>query len=111
MFIFTTGRAPRLSAATRLHWITAVLAAAASGVLAEAAVPAASAATIPVPGPGAAYGPAPAALPALPQVITGGGMPGWQITLIVIVAALVAATAAVILDRARASRRTASTTG
>jgi hypothetical protein len=38
-------------------------------------------------------------------VITAGGMPGWQITLIAVAAALVAATAAVLLDRARAGRR------
>jgi hypothetical protein len=111
MFISTTGRATRLGAAARLHRITAVLAAAASGVLAWAAVPAASAATIPVPGPGTAYGPAPAALPIPAEVITAGGIPGWQITLIAIAAALVAATAAVFLDRARASRRTASAAG
>lgn len=34
-----------------------------------------------------------------------GGMPGWQITLIAVAAALVAATLAVIVDRARATRR------
>ena len=34
-----------------------------------------------------------------------GGMPGWQITLIAIGAALLAATAAVLADRARAGRR------
>ena len=33
-------------------------------------------------------------------MITAGGMPGWQITLIALAAALTAATAAVILDRA-----------
>jgi hypothetical protein len=44
-------------------------------------------------------------------VITAGGMPGWQITLIAVAAALVAAAAAVLLDRVRASRRPASTTG
>jgi hypothetical protein len=111
MFTSTTGRAPRLSAAARLHRITAVLTAAAIGMLAWAAIPAASAATIPVPGPGAAYGPAPAALSTPAEVITAGGMPGWQITLIAIAAALVAATAAVFLDRARASRQIASTAG
>jgi hypothetical protein len=35
-------------------------------------------------------------------------MPGWQITLIALGAAVVAATAAVLLDRARAARRAAS---
>jgi hypothetical protein len=34
-----------------------------------------------------------------------GGMPGWQIALIVLGAALAAATAAVLLDRARPARR------
>jgi hypothetical protein len=37
-------------------------------------------------------------------------MPGWQITLIAVAAALVAGTAAVFLDRARAGRRPASAT-
>jgi hypothetical protein len=38
-------------------------------------------------------------------------MPGWQITVIALAAALVAATAAVFLDRMRSSRRAVSTTG
>ena len=38
-------------------------------------------------------------------VTPGGGMPGWQITLIVGGAALLAATVAVLLDRARAAYR------
>ena len=105
MFTSLTGRAPRLSATTRLRRITAALAVVTAGLLAvAAAVPAASAAIIPVPdGP---YGPAPAA--PVP-VITVGGMPGWQIIFITVAAGLVAATAAVILDRARASRRVART--
>jgi hypothetical protein len=37
-------------------------------------------------------------------------MPGWQITLIAVAAALAVATAAVFLDRIRASRRSASAT-
>jgi hypothetical protein len=42
-----------------------------------------------------------------PQVhtIVVGGTPGWQIVLITVVAALLAAVAAVILDRTRATRR------
>ena len=88
-----------------------VLAAVTGGVLGwAAAVPAASAAIIPVPGDGP-YGPAPAAQPGPVRVITAGGMPGWQITLIAVAAGLAAATAAVVLDRARTSRRAASTTG
>ena len=38
--------------------------------------------------------------------VTGGGMPGWQITLIAVGAALVAAVLAVLLDRAWAARKT-----
>jgi len=90
---------------TRLRRITAALATLAGGLLAwAAAAPAAAAAIIPVPdGP---YGPAPAS-PV--QVIVAGGMPGWQITVIALAAALAAAAAAVFLDRARASRRAAAT--
>ena len=91
-------------AAARLRRITAVLAAVTGALLAWAAVPAASAAIIPVPDGG--YGPAPAATF---RVIAACGMPGWQITLIAVAAGLVAATAAVVLDRARASRRVART--
>ena len=38
--------------------------------------------------------------------ITGGGMPGWQITLIAVGAALAGAALAVLLDHARAARKT-----
>jgi hypothetical protein len=38
--------------------------------------------------------------------VTGGGMPGWQITLIAVGAALLAAVLAVLLDRAWAARKT-----
>ena len=89
---------------TRLRRIIAALATLAGGLLAwAAAAPAAAAAIIPVPdGP---YGPAPAS-PV--QVIVAGGMPGWQITVIALAAA---AATAVFLDRARASRRSASAVG
>ena len=91
--------------------ITAALVAVTGGVLAwAAAVPAASAAIIPVPGDGP-YGPVPAAPTGAVPVIAAGGMPGWQITLIAVAAALAAAATAVVLDRARARHRTASTTG
>jgi hypothetical protein len=39
------------------------------------------------------------------RVIAEGGMPGWQIALIALAAALVAAVVAVLLDRARAARK------
>jgi hypothetical protein len=111
MFTSLTGLVTRLSVGAWLRRITAALAAVTGGMLAwAAAVPAASAAIIPIPGDGP-YGPAPAAPGGTIPVITAGGMPGWQITLIAVAAAVVAATAAVILDRARASRRSASATG
>jgi len=43
-------------------------------------------------------------------VIGGGGMPGWQITLIAVAAALVGAALAILLDRAWAARKTHPTT-
>jgi hypothetical protein len=39
------------------------------------------------------------------RVVSTGGMAGWQITLIAAGAAVAAAVAAVVLDRARAARR------
>jgi len=50
-----------------------------------------------------AYPSAPARAPA--HTIVSYGMPGWQITLIALGAALAAAVVAVLLDRARAARR------
>jgi hypothetical protein len=62
-----------------------------------------SAFAIHVPAPGGSGTPARAA----PHIhtITTGGMPGWQITLIALGAALVAATLAVVLDRTIMARR------
>ena len=45
-----------------------------------------------------------------PQIIVAGGMPGWQIALIAIGAALAAATVAVLFDRSRAARKMHATT-
>ena len=93
---------PAALQAARLRRLAAALAAVTCGLLASAiTVPAAFAMVGPNPAPAA---PVPAATV---RVITTGGMPGWQITLIAIGAALVAATAAVLLDRARAVRRAA----
>jgi hypothetical protein len=39
------------------------------------------------------------------QTVLIGGMPGWQIALIAVAAALVAGVAAVLVDRARSARR------
>jgi hypothetical protein len=78
----------------------AVLAVLAVALLASAlSASAASARLEPLPGPSGGSAPAPV------QVITLGGMPGWQIASIAVGAALVAAVAAVLLDRARMARR------
>jgi hypothetical protein len=78
------------------------------------AAPAAFAVTHPTPGPagyltpGAPGFPVPQAKPPLPvqvHTVVVGGMPGWQITLIAMGAALCAAIAAVLADRAWAARR------
>jgi hypothetical protein len=97
--------APR--AAARLRRLAAVLAALTCALLASAAIVPAASAMIRVPGPGCAYGGTPAAAP---SVVTAGGMAGWQITVIALGAALVAAAIAVLLDRALAARRAASAT-
>ena len=47
----------------------------------------------------------PATSPVVVHTTVSGGMPGWQITLIAVAAALLAATVAVLADRARASRK------
>ena len=91
-------------AAARLRRLAAALAAVICAELASAAIVPAASASIPIP-PG---GPAVSA-PAVP-VVTAGDMAGWQITLIALGAALIAATAAVLLYRVRAGRRAASAT-
>ena len=68
-------------------------------VLSAVAAPAALAMTMP---PGDASRPLPPVAP--PRTLVAGGMPGWQIFLIALGAALVAAVAAVLLDRARTAR-------
>jgi hypothetical protein len=96
-------------AAARLRRLAAALAAVTCILLASAA--AMPAAVMPaawavneIPNDGG-----PAQVPAA-GAVTAGGMPGWQITLIALAAAAVAATAAVLLDRARAARRPAPAT-
>ncbi len=70
-----------------------------------AAAPAALAVHVPPSG----RGPARPAPPATVTIIAGG-MPGWQITLIAVGAALLAAALAVLLDRAWSARRRAAAT-
>jgi hypothetical protein len=75
-----------------------------------AAAPAALAGNRPLPDGRPAFVPTyPATSPAT-VVVAAGGMPGWQIALIAIGAALVAATVAVILDRALAAHKVHATT-
>ena len=99
---------PPLTAARRaggrLGRLTAVLAAITGSLLVTAAgVPAAFAR--PVPPPGGSYDPGAPVPATIIHVITTGGMAGWQITLIALAAALLAATTAVFADRARTARR------
>ena len=58
--------------------------------------------------PGSA-GQAPASTVPATAYAVGGGMPGWQIVLIAVMAALVAAVVAVLVDRAHAARRRVAT--
>jgi hypothetical protein len=84
----------------RMRRLGRVLAGLAGCVAAFAiAAPAAFAQLLPPDPAGGAPAPPPV------HVVIAGGMPGWQITLIVIGAALVSAAAAVLLDRARLARR------
>jgi hypothetical protein len=96
---------PRTAAgltAARLRRIAAALAAVTCTLLASAAImPAAWAAVTYIPNDSPDQAPTGA-------VVTAGGMPGWQIILIALGSALIAAAAAVLLDRARAARRAAS---
>ena len=71
----------------------------AGAMLALATAPAALARPLPPPDCCATGANAPVTL------ITGGGMPGWQITLIAVGAALAGAALAILLDRARAARK------
>jgi hypothetical protein len=66
-----------------------------------AASPAALAVNVPPPGGGAGTVQPPSQV----QTIVTGGMPGWQIALIALAAAVIAAAVAVIADRAWAARR------
>ena len=78
--------------------LAGILAGLAGALLASiTAVPAAFGSTSP--------GPAGPAVPLIStHAVLTGGMPGWQITLIAVGAALLAAATAVFLDRARAGR-------
>jgi hypothetical protein len=102
----------------RVRRLVAVLAGLACAWLGlAAAAPAAFATPRPIPLPGGPAGPiitpppqAPGTtkhppLPVQVHTVVVGGMPGWQIALIAVGAALLGAAVAVLLDRARATRR------
>ena len=84
----------------RIHRCLGAAAALGGALLTLAVAAPAALATIPDPGGGLEPGTRPESI----TVVTGG-MPGWQITLIAVGAALVAAIAAVLLSRAWAGRR------
>jgi hypothetical protein len=88
--------------------IACVLAGLAAALVAFATTPAFA---MEVPAGGGGGGPAvvPQHLAPAVHIVVAGGMPGWQITLIGVGSALLAATFAVLLDRARATRRNAIT--
>jgi hypothetical protein len=92
----------KIKNATRLGVLLAAL-----GVIALTFAGRASAATAMVPRSGGGAegnGYVPIKPPAVHTIVVGG-MPGWQIAAIAIAAALVAGTAAVLLDRTRSVRR------
>ena len=93
----------------RIRHIAFVLAVLAAALLAFGAAPAFATLLPPMPG-GPAGAPVPSAPPSVQvHTIVTGGMPGWQITLIAAGASLLAATVAVLVDRARAAHRKAIT--
>jgi hypothetical protein len=97
----------------QIRRIAGVLAGACALLTLAAASPAMAAripdpgAGVPEPYPGATLPPAPVPpqIHAVTRTVLAGGMPGWQITLIAVGAALLAAVVAVLADRARAARR------
>lgn len=95
------------NAAGRLRRLAGILTAVTCGVLASAATVPAAFAKLP-PGVEVVGTARSAQVPvATVRVIAAGGMAGWQITLIALGAALLAAAAAIVLDRAWAARRAA----
>jgi hypothetical protein len=92
----------------RIRRIAAALTGLACALVAfVAAAPASFAMPVPVPGGSTGGGSTAPAVPSAPvqvHTVVAGGMPGWQITLIALGAALLAATVAVLVERARAAR-------
>jgi MFS family permease len=91
----------------RIRRLAAVLAGLAGALVAFGATPA-FAMHEPPPGSGVITSPVGATTtPVQVHTVVVGGMPGWQIALIAVVAALFAATVAVLADRSRSGRRKA----
>jgi hypothetical protein len=88
----------------RIRRFAAVLAGLAAALVAFGAAPAFAVPPPPRDGPAGTT-----VAPASVHTVVVGGTPGWQIALIAIGAALVAAAAAVFLDRARRARRNPAT--
>jgi hypothetical protein len=90
---------------SRLGAVLASLAVIAVGFASSAS---ASTSMVPVPGSGGGGAVGPDGSPApvtVVRTVVVGGMPGWQIALIAVVAALVTAIAAVLVERSRTARR------
>jgi hypothetical protein len=95
-------------AVKRARRFLGALAGLACGLLAFAATGPAALAQLQPPGAGGGAPVTPAPAPPV-QVVTAGGMAGWQIALIAVGAALLAAAIAVLFDRARSARRSGVT--
>jgi hypothetical protein len=87
----------------RIRRLAYVLGALAVSALATGAAPA-FAMRVPAPGTGSNH-PAVSGQVATTHLVNIGGMPGWQITLIAVAAALASATLAVIVDRTHTAHR------
>jgi hypothetical protein len=98
-----------MNAIQRIRRLVAVLAGFGAALLMLTAAPAAFAMRLPPPGGPTGSSPLPQ-IRTVTRTVAVGGMAGWQIALIAVGAALLAATAAVLADRARAARRPAMPT-
>jgi hypothetical protein len=94
----------------RWHRFGVILAGFAFAMAAFAGAAQAATAMIPVPSGGEANAARVSDPSPIVRTVVVGGMPGWQIALIAIAAALVAAAMAVSLERARSTRRRLTTT-
>jgi len=96
-----------MSTIKSLSQLGAVLASLAVIAVSFASSALASTSVVPVPGSGGG-GAGPAGTPTpvtVVRTVVVGGMPGWQIALIAVAAALFTATAAVLVERSRTARR------